>query len=129
MFYSRTPIFSVYINDIFQDIQSNIRLFAEYTTLFIIVDNPVLTSNWINHDFKTESLLISSKRQPTNHPTIHFNGNLIQEVKTHKHLELIISNNGHWDKHIEMILAKASLILKILRKNKFILDRRSLEKT
>lgn len=43
-------LFLVYINDIVQDIQSNIRLFADNASLFIVVDNPVLTINKINHD-------------------------------------------------------------------------------
>lgn len=38
-------LFLVYINDIVQDTQSNIRLFADNATLFIVVDNPILTSN------------------------------------------------------------------------------------
>lgn len=103
-------LFLVYINDIVQDIQSNICLFADDATLFIVVDYSVLSSNKINHDVdkisncgylimfhtsKTESLLFSSKRQPTNHPTIHLNGNPIKEVNSQKHLGLKISNNCH----------------------------------
>lgn len=136
-------LFLVYINDIVQDIQSNTRLFADDATLFIVVDNPILSSNKINHDVdkirncgyliicnpsKTESLLFPSKWQPTNHPTIHLNGNPIKEVNSQKHLGLRISNNCHCVKHIQMILAKASSRLNILTKNEFIFDRRSLKK-
>lgn len=117
--------------------------FADDATLFIVVDNPILTSNKINHDVdkisncgyliicnpsKTDSLLFSSKRQPTNHPTIDLNGNPIKEVNSQKHLGLRISNNCHCVKHIQMILAKASSRLNILTKSEFILDRRSLKK-
>lgn len=136
-------LFLVYINDIVQDIQSNIRLFADNASLFIVVDNPVLTINKINHDVdkisnwvfliicnpsKTESLLFSSKRQPTNHPTIQLNGNPIKEVNSQKHIGLRISNNCHCVKHIQMILAKASSRLNILTKNEFFFDRWSLKK-
>lgn len=79
--------------------------FADDATLFIVVHNPILTSNKINHDVdkirncgyliicnpsKTDSLLFSSKWQPTNHPTIYLNGNPIKEVNSQKHLGLRI---------------------------------------
>ena len=71
-------LFLLYINDIVHDIGSNIRLFADDTSLFIIVDDPVTAAGCINTDLgkispwasswlitfnpsKTESLLISRK--------------------------------------------------------------------
>ena len=43
-------LFLVYINDIVKDIGSNIRLFADDTSLFIIVDNPVTAADSLNTD-------------------------------------------------------------------------------
>ena len=40
----------MYINDIVRDIGSNIRLFADDTSLFIIVDNPVIAADRLNTD-------------------------------------------------------------------------------
>ena len=40
----------LYINDIVLDIGSNIRLFADDTSFFIIVDNPVAAANCLNND-------------------------------------------------------------------------------
>ena len=37
-------LFLVYINDIVTDIGSNIRLFADDTSLYIVVDNPLLAA-------------------------------------------------------------------------------------
>ena len=71
-------LFLLYINDIVNDIGSNIRLFADDTSLFIIVDDPVTAAGCINADLgrisnwastwlvtfnpsKTETLLISRK--------------------------------------------------------------------
>ena len=44
--------FLLYINDIVSDISSNIRLFADDTCLFILVENPghVLTVDCLNRD-------------------------------------------------------------------------------
>lgn len=40
---------------------------------------------------------------------------------------LIFSKNGHWNNHVETIIAKASSRLNILWKNKFLLNHRSLK--
>ena len=39
-------LFLVYINDIVTYIGSNIRLFADDTSLYIIVDNPLVTADY-----------------------------------------------------------------------------------
>ena len=51
----------------------------------------------------------------------------IKEVDTHKHLGIILSNDGTWHKHIDYIKTKAWDRINIMRKLKFQLDRRSLE--
>ena len=43
-------LFLLYINDIVLDIKSNIRLFADDTSLFIIVENPFEAAYIINND-------------------------------------------------------------------------------
>jgi hypothetical protein len=43
-------LFLIYINDIVTDIQSPIRLFADDTSLYIIVDNPSISANILNND-------------------------------------------------------------------------------
>jgi predicted choloylglycine hydrolase len=50
----------------------------------------------------------------------------ISTVSEHKHLGLVISENGSWEKHTDMITAYKRI--NILRKFKFILDRKTLEK-
>ena len=43
-------LFLLYINDIVSDIGSNIRLFADDTSLFIVEENPVLAAYCLNRD-------------------------------------------------------------------------------
>jgi hypothetical protein len=52
----------------------------------------------------------------------------ISTVSEYKHLGIVISDNGRWEKHIDMITGKAYKKINILRKFKFILDRKILEK-
>ena len=43
-------LFLLYINDIVENINSSIRLFADDTSLYIIVDNPTEAANQLNSD-------------------------------------------------------------------------------
>lgn len=138
-------LFTIFINDIVFSIQSNIRLFADDTSLYIIVDNPTDASDTINSDLqkiaewantwlvsfnpnKTESMIISRKTSIPFHPMLYMNNIPIIEVDNHKHLGIYFSSDGSWNFHINTIKSKAICRLNLLRKLKFQLDRRSLEK-
>ena len=51
----------------------------------------------------------------------------ISEVQSHKHLGIHFSNDGSWHSHIESIKCKTWKRINIMRKLKFVLDRKSLE--
>ena len=138
-------LFLIFINDIVLDIKCNIRLFADDTTLYIVVDNPLTASDTLNNDLqkihlwskqwlvdfnpsKTESLIISNKRIPAVHPDLFFNDCIIKNVDCHKHLGVTFSQNGSWSHHVNSVLSKASVRLNMLRKISYLLDRKSLEK-
>ena len=134
----------LFINDIVNDIGSKIRLFANDISLFIIVDNAPDAAACLKSDLgkitrwaatwlvifnpsKTEALLLSRKLNALQHPP-HFMQNVqIQEVKSHKHLGIYLSNDCSWHQHINYIKEKAWLRINIMRKLKFKLDRKSLE--
>ena len=137
-------LFLLYINDIVNDIGSNIRLFADDTSLFIIVENPVTAAASLNTDLdrisqwaatwlvsfnpsKTESLLVSRKINKHHHPPLFMKDCQITEVESHKHLGLYLSNDCTWHEHINYIKEKAWYRINILRKLKLNLDRKSLE--
>ena len=137
-------LFLLYINDIVQDIGSNIRLFADDTSLFIIVDDPVTAAGCINTDLdklsnwastwlvtfnpsKTVTLLFSRKINRPLHPPVFMQNQQISEVDSHKHLGLYFSKDCTWHEHINYITVKAWARVNIMRKLKFKLDRKSLE--
>ena len=137
-------LFLLYINDIVKNIGSNIRLFADDTSLFIIVNNPTTAALCLNSDLeklslwasiwlvtfnpsKNESLLISRKINKPIHPPLYMQNVQIQEVYSHKHLGLYFSNDCSWHQHIDYIKQKAWFRIHIMRKLKFKLDRKSLE--
>ena len=137
-------LFIIYINDIVAGLNSNIRLFADDTSLSMVIENPITDAQKINDDIttitewaerwlvtfnpsKTESLLISRKTSRPFHPDLIITGQTINQVSRHKHLGLVFSENGSWTNHIEHILNKAWKRINIMRKLKFLLDRKSLE--
>jgi hypothetical protein len=73
-------------------------------------------------------MIICRKIDKPDHPPLYMDSNDISTVSEHKHLGLDISDNGSLEKHIDMITGKANKRINILRKFKFILDRKTLEK-
>ena len=137
-------LFLLYTNDIVENINSSIRLFADDTTLYIIVDNPLHAANQLNSDLskihqwatkwlvtfnpsKSESIIFSRKRNKPNHPNLVMDQQSIQEVNSHRHLGLVLSNDCTWHDHLEYIKSKAWTRINVMRKLKFKLDRRSLQ--
>ena len=137
-------LFLLFINDIVTDIGSNIRLFADDTSLSIIVENPDMAAELLNMDLekimewakrwlvtfyptKTESLLISRKINQPVHPPLFMDNQIIEEVSSHKHLGIFLSNGCSWHKHIDYVKEKAWVRINVMRRLKFRLNRKSLE--
>ena len=137
-------LFLIYINDIVNDIGSNIRLFADDTSLYIIVTDPDTSAELLSSDLmkiddwaakwlvifqppKTDSLVITRKINKPVHPPLFMQNQQIKEVDTHKHLGLHFSKDGSWHHQIQYIKDKAWARINTMRKLKFKLDRKSLE--
>ena len=104
-------LFLVFNNDIVNEIGSNIRLFGDDTSLYIIVDNPHSSAPRLNDDLKkisdwaklwlvafnppkNESLVVSRKVNKPVHPPLFMQKQQIQEVNHHKDLGLYLTNDG-----------------------------------
>jgi hypothetical protein len=109
----------------------------------MIVDDPVDAAETLNTDLvkindwfifikfnpdKTESMIVFRKSNRPLHPPLMMDNKIINMVSEHNQLGLTISNDGNWGKHVDLLTKKASTRVNILRKFKFILDRRTLEK-
>ena len=137
-------LFLLYINDIVDNIYNHIRLFADDTSLFAVIDNNLDTvsqsltddlgkidswaKNWAVtfNPSKTETLTFT--RRNVIHPYIFFgtDGEEIKEVDQHCHLGLNFQSNATWKEHINIIYNKACSRLHLLRQVKYLLDRNSL---
>ena len=116
--------FLVYVNDIVEIVNSEIRLFADDTTLYITVNDPIIATETLNHDLsslsewsnqwlvsfnpqKTKSLVVSRKVNIIDHPSLTFNNSDIENVNVHKHLGLWFSRDLSWSTHIDHMVAKS----------------------
>ena len=138
-------LFLIYINDIVNGIDSNIRLFADDTSLLTKVDDPQAASNILNSDLKrinnwakrwlvkfspakTKTLTFTRKSSPLIKPTLYLNNEEIIEVNCHKHLGLVFQQSGEWRLHVQTVIDKTSKMTSCLRSFKYRLSRKSLEK-
>ena len=56
---------------------------------------------------KTETMVISRKVKKPHHLSLIVNNQQLEDVQYHKHLGVIISDDGSWNKHIEFVIDKA----------------------
>ena len=137
-------LFLLFINDIVKDIGCNIRLFADDTSLFLVVENPDTAAEILNLDLdkimlwakkwlvlfnpvKTEAFLASRKINRPIHPPLLMEDTQIVEVDSHKHLGIIFQNDCSWHNHIDYVKEKAWARVNAMRKLKYEFDRKSLE--
>ena len=116
-------LFLIYINDIVKDIGSAIRLFADDTSLYIVVDSPETAAGIINTDLskmnnwaidwlvrfntnKTISMLISRKLIQVNLPPLQMDASILTEKQSHKHLGISFSKTCTWAEILTTYLRK-----------------------
>ena len=135
-------LFIIYINDIINDLESEIMIFADDTTLLASGSDPAETSAQLNRDLekiaswaqtwkvtfnasKSKDLIFSNKNL-NNSPPLIFNGQYIDRVNTHKHLGVYLQSNLQWSTQIKESCLKANRKLSVLR-NVRMLRRKTLD--
>lgn len=136
-------LFLIYINDLVDGIASNIKLFADDTTIYMEVNDPNQTAHILNHDLTTlkawadqwlvtfnatKTKLMTCSFRKIKHPPLIFDNVTLEETSSHKHLGLTLTSNLSWASHITNILHSVSPMVDVLKKLKYQLDKDSLEK-
>ena len=145
LFLGRCFFLYMYINDIVRNIGASIRLFADDTSIYIVVDSSLLSAailntdlniiaNWADawlvsfHAGKAFSMIISRKTESAMHPPLTMTTMVISETQTHRHLGLTLSRKYTWSDHVENICGQVWRRLNLMRALKFRVSRKSLEK-
>ena len=118
--------FLVNINNLTTDLKCNVKLFADDTSLFTVVQEPNAAAEDMNHDLELISrwahdwrmsfnpdpqkqaveLLLSKKRHEIDHPVILFNNTPVKKVTEHKHLGIILDSKLSFSAHIKSAISK-----------------------
>ncbi len=138
-------LFLLYINDFCKYVLSDDFMFADDTSLFKKIRNNMHhAASVVNKDLvtmhdgckhwlvtvnptKTVYMFFSSKVSSSQVPPILYGNIRLQQLFENKHLALIFTPNLFWSKHISAVIAKANRHLGVLKMNKYILFRKSLE--
>ena len=118
--------FLVYINDLSVGLKCNVKLFADDTSLFTVVEDSNTAASDMNHDLDLISqwahawrmtfnpdpqkqaveLTFSRKKIETDHPMILFNDIPVKKVSEHKHLGIILDSKLSFSVHIKSAISK-----------------------
>ena len=135
-------LFLIYINDLIALIRSNIKLFADDTSLYIEIDEPNAAVEQLNNDLitvqewanqwlvkfsPTKTKLMTCSYKSKAHPDICFNDVVLADIDNHKHLGLTLSKDMTWSAHVTNILKSVSPMADVLKSLKYKVDRKSLE--
>ena len=125
-------LFLLYINDFPENIQSQVRLFADDTAVYLTVrsknDTSILQDDlntsqerertW-DMEFnpsKCQVLHISRARQPI-HSQYTLHGEILESVDSARYLGVSISKDLTWNSHIKDIASKANQTLGFIKRN------------
>ena len=125
-------LFLIYINDLPDCVQSNVRLFADDTILYRSVsslheakklqddlDHLVdWERDWLMEFHPQKCQVIRVTRMKTPLPTNYtLHGHLLEVVTSAKYLGITISEDLSWNRHINQVCSKAGMTLGMIKRN------------
>ena len=133
----------IYINDIYDDLSTTAKLFADTTSLFSIVQNVNTSASHLNSDLskiskwafqsrmifnfdpskQAQKIIFSRKIQKTCHPFIYFSIKSVKQVPSQKHLAMILDTKLNFQEHLKNMLNKVNKTIGLLRELQNILPR------
>ena len=125
-------LFLVYINDLPECVQSQVRLFADdtivYWTINGLQDSKTLQEDldrladweqeWLMefHPKKCQVIRVTKARKPQEY-YYFLHGHQLEVVESAKYLGVTINNNLNWNTHIRQVTSKANKILGYVKRN------------
>ena len=122
----------MYINDLVENVDSDVKMFADDTSLFSVVYDEATTAQQLNRDLervrlwawqwkmefnatKTQEVIFSAKRIKPHHPNLFLGDTEVERKSEHKHLGLILDSKLNFQSHIREAIMKARRGIGIIR--------------
>ena len=139
-------LFLIYINDLPNGLKSNVKLFADDTSLFTIVKDKNEIANALNKDLSliskwsfnwkmlfnpdlhkpAQEVLFSREKESIDHPVVSLNKIQMEKVSYQKHLGLFLDEKLNFKHHIDNTLFKVNKRVAVINKLRHALPRESL---
>ena len=121
--------FSLIFIDLSDNLISNTKLFADDTSLFLVVQNITLSAKNLKDDLKkwkmsfnpdpnkqAQELIFSRELNKPNHPSLNFDNTVVIQSTNHKRLGMILDTNLDFQEHLKDKLSKISKTIRKLQK-------------
>ena len=139
-------LFLIYINDLPEGLESNVKLFADDTSIFSVVNDTNKSCTELNSDLSkindwayqwkmsfnpdpnklAAEVIFSHKIKPDSHPPIYFNNSQVVTRPFTKHLGMVLDSKLNFKQHIDDKICKANRGIGLLKKLNCDLSRKSL---
>ena len=139
-------LFLIYINDLPDELKSNVKLFADDTSLFSIVKDKNESANILSNDLAqiskwaynwkmlfnpdpskpAQEVIFSRKRKEESHPIISLNNIEVERTPYQKHLGLLLDEKLNFKQHVDNAILKINKGISIIKKLRHSLPRKSL---
>ena len=123
---SEPLLFLIYINDLSNNLPSNVKLLADNTSLFSVTHDVNLPAKKLNDDLRqisnlafqwkmsfnpdlnkqTQEVTFIRKIKINIHPLLVFNNNVVSQVNSHKHLGIIIDFKLTFEEYLLRVFKK-----------------------
>ena len=128
-------LFLIYINGLADNIMSDVKLFADDTSVFNVIFYTDISAEVLNQDLRAvqdwayqwkmslnpdptkqaEHVIFSAKASKVEHPAIYFHGSEVITVLHHKHISLILDETLNFAECIKEAIIKARRSTCIIR--------------
>ena len=130
-------LFLIYINDLSDGLSSNVKLFADDTSLFSVAHDINTSATELNKDLKkindwafqwkmtfnpdrskqAQEIIFSRKIKKATHPPLLFNNNNVSQVNSQKHFVVILDVKLTFEEHLKNVFNKTSKTIGLLWKS------------
>ena len=113
-------LFLIYINDLSEGLSSNVKLFADDTSLFSVIHDSNTSALELNSDLtkinrwafqwkmcfkpdhkkQAQEVIFSRKSKAISHPPLVFNNNNVIQTISQKHRSIILDTRLSFEKHL-----------------------------